>query len=179
MHNWQTGSGNNGRAWNMLEVMNYIGGDRKRTFRTQKYDFQMMLMIKRATFGMCCFPLCIVSAPTTRSMHPVCMYVYTLSIYICIYIYYYDYYDIYIYTYIHVYINMPICLQVHQYMHIWKILKNTLCGSKLQLDVENYPSYNVCVWECVCVLTRQITHGLHESDSVGNLSSNFAGEHHL
>ena len=49
-----------------------------------------MLMIKWATFGMCCFPLCIVSAPTTRSMHPVCMYiqyVYTLSIYICIYIY--------------------------------------------------------------------------------------------
>ena len=32
---------------------------------------------------------------------------------------------------------------------------------------------------CVCVLTRQITHGLHESDSVGNHSSNFAGEHHL
>ena len=97
---------------------------------------------------MCCFPLCIVSAPTTRSMHPVCMYVYTLSIYICIYIYiyYYDYYDTYIY--IHVYINMPICLQVHQYMHIWKILKNTLCGYKLQLDVENYPSYNVCV--CLC-----------------------------
>ena len=72
--------------------MNYIGGDRKRTFRTQKHDFQMMLMIKRATFGMCCFPLCIVSAPTTRSMHPVCMYiqyVYTLSIYMYIYIYTY------------------------------------------------------------------------------------------
>ena len=76
------------RSWTILEETENV------PLELKKHDFQMMLMIKRATFGMCCFPLCIVNAPTTRSMHPVCMYiqyVYTLSIYICIYIYIYIY----------------------------------------------------------------------------------------
>ena len=79
------------RSWTILEETENVPLELKN-------DFQMMLMIKRATFGMCCFPLCIVSAPTTRSMHPVCMYVYTLSIYICIYILLWLLWHIYIYT---------------------------------------------------------------------------------
>ena len=72
------------RSWTILEETENV------PLELKKHDFQMMLMIKRATFGMCCFPLCIVNAPTTRSMHPVCMYiqyVYTLSIYMYIYTY--------------------------------------------------------------------------------------------